>query len=839
MSLPEGTRSDAPPPAEDRTYATGDRCEKYRIVRLLGEGGMGQVYVAEDEYLGRRVALKVVRRKYMQGGGFAQGQRKEARVLAELDHPAIVKVYDAGITRGGVMYIVMELIEGISLRELIFRAGALDLPSALSIAAQIADAVRVAHRAGIVHRDLKPENALVTRAGLVKVVDFGIAKRIRRQPAGHTSSDPFANIGTVHYMAPEQMLGDGATKASDVYAIGMILYEMIAGRHTFAATSHEVPTAGEVMLHQVHAVPTPLVEAVPGFDAREISDLVGRMLSKLPRERPRAAEVQRALARAVRRYREEHPRDEGRIPLAAEHRRDPPIAPQPRNRQASWAELDAGAARGAGGGPESTDEHAAWPGPDGAPHVPQFGTAPLAAAFRAPEAALPFRPAGAAPPELRGRGWTARMPGAPGPAGAGVATAMAGPAAAVGAPTPEQAAAGAAAAPTPEQPAADAAAGAWVPATGVAPTPHGTLPWEQPATVAPTTAPLLDARGMPTGAPGPGAYAPEATGRAGFSTAPLGGSAGARASAPHAATAATDPNPWARSFEGPAPSTAPLRPAELSAAPSGAPPWAGAGLPGSMPAQPSMPAQSTMPAQPSMPPQSVELGAASSGGSPWAGTALTQGIPSGSIGLGPPPIDRRRRARLGWAAAVACSLALGLSAGLVLVWRSPRDVAAPAPVATEPEERRIVTVSPPEGASSAGAPAPPSSVEPLEEPAQPPTVGPAAGGAASPAADGSARPAASAQEAATTPPPATPDAPHVAAEPPTSPAPAQPRSALAAPQPRPAAAAPQPRATPGAKGARPPVTVLEKDDDIYGMPAPDRRRAAPPPPARKAPARPF
>ncbi|WP_437595798.1 protein kinase [Sorangium sp. So ce590] len=768
MSRAEGTPSEAPPPPSgDRAYATGDRCEKYRIVKLLGEGGMGQVYVAEDDYLRRRVALKVVRRKYMQGGSFAQGQRKEARVLAELDHPNIVKVYDAGITRGGVMYIVMELIDGISLRELIRRLGALDVPSALSITAQIADAVRVAHRAGIVHRDLKPENALVTRAGQVKVVDFGIAKRIRRHPEGPTSTDPFANIGTVHYMAPEQALGDGATKASDVYAIGMILYELIAGRHTFAASSREMPTRGEVMLHQVHAVPRPLVEAVPGFDAREISDLVERMLSKIPRERPRAAEVQRALGREVRRRREEHPYEEARFSLAPQHRRDAPIAPLPRGGRASMAELGAGA----GDGPESGSGRAAWPGSDEAPPGPQLVTAPLDGAFRPPEAALPFQPTGAAPPVLRGRGWTMRMHGAPGGPGPAATTAA-------GAPLPSEGAAGLPAARSPLNP-------------------RQVITQRMlPVAVPPATAPLAGHNGVPASAAGPAT-------QAGPATAPLGGYAGARASGPPSLAA-----PAGSSASRPAgldpPPAASMRPAELAVPSSASTPPIGFGPP------------------PDAGPRAVGIG-------------LPRGTALRPVGLGPRPAGRRMRAWQWLAVSVASLLTSGLATAIVLAWWSSRDAATPETAVLGPLPAERETADPPGAAASADLSAAGASA-----PAAVSASASAAAGASASAAVSASASAAPIPEPGSPEEPAPPSAavPVLAGVPDPASA-ASTRSAVAAQTPRPAAAAPKPRATETSGSPWDKPIFSDEDDDFYGMPAPDRRRAVPAPSARKAPSRPF
>ncbi|AUX42235.1 uncharacterized protein SOCE26_036630 [Sorangium cellulosum] len=277
---------------DDRLGESG-RCHKYRLVKLIAEGGMGRVYEAVDEYLDRTVALKVVRPERTSDADFLRGHRKEARVLADLNHPNIVRLYDAGVTGDGVMYIAMEHVDGVSLRQMLHAMRRFDTRVALSIAIQVLDAIRVAHEGGIVHRDLKPENVLVMQSGLVKVVDFGLARRV----GGLASSDVFSDLGTVHYMAPEQALRRPVGRPADIYAAGLILYEMLAGKHAFAERTGELPPRQEVWANQVHAVPAPLAQAIPEGAPRSLSDLVARMLAKSPDERPSANEAFDALTR--------------------------------------------------------------------------------------------------------------------------------------------------------------------------------------------------------------------------------------------------------------------------------------------------------------------------------------------------------------------------------------------------------------------------------------------------------------------------------------------------------------------------------------------------------------
>ncbi|WP_437765500.1 serine/threonine-protein kinase, partial [Sorangium sp. So ce764] len=381
-----------------RTYATGDRCTKYRIVGLIDEGGMGEVYDARDEYLNRRVALKVVRVQHRGERSFAAGHQREAQVLAELDHPNIVRLHDAGVTDDGVVFLAMEHIDGRSLRFLLHWMRVFDVRSALSIAAQIADALRVAHKSGIVHRDLKPENVLVRPSGQVKVVDFGIAKRLAAVDRA-ASTDPFADILTAHYASPEQALGHGAGKASDVYALGIIVHEMLTGRHPFAPDKGEMPTRQEVLLNHVLATPKRLSDFAVSRDAPGLSDLLVAMLAKAPGERPSAQGVYEALTAELARYEAANPHAPGRLVAGAERRREGREGGE-RGEEEEGEEapvVEGRRATAEGGGRESGGRSGSGPDAALAPvptavsaEVLRYVTAPLPEGFRGAAAPLPF-----------------------------------------------------------------------------------------------------------------------------------------------------------------------------------------------------------------------------------------------------------------------------------------------------------------------------------------------------------------------------------------------------------------------------------------------------------------
>jgi serine/threonine-protein kinase len=227
---------------------------RYRLVELLGQGGMATIFRATDAQLGREVAVKVLHPQYGTDPDFVARFRQEAQAAASLSHPNIVGVYDFGTDAAGP-YIVMELVDGEDVATLLARNGPLPPRQAARLAAEVAHALAAAHARGIVHRDVKPGNILVSSDGRVKVADFGIA----RAWADARLTLPGVTLGTVHYLSPEQALGQPATEASDIYSLGVVLYELLAGRRPW-----EGDTPAAVAMARVNA-PAPLVSAVrPG-----------------------------------------------------------------------------------------------------------------------------------------------------------------------------------------------------------------------------------------------------------------------------------------------------------------------------------------------------------------------------------------------------------------------------------------------------------------------------------------------------------------------------------------------------------------------------------------------
>jgi len=219
--------------------ASGTRLGPYEIVSPLGSGGMGEVYAARDTRLDRRVAIKISKAQ------FTERFEREARAAAALNHPHICQLYDVGPN-----YLVMELVEGETLAACL-KKGALPVELVLRYGMQIADALSAAHSKGIIHRDLKPGNIMVTSSG-VKLLDFGLAKRRQPQVASDVTmptAEPLTHagmiLGTVQYMAPEQLEGQAADGRTDIFALGAVLYEMLSGERAFArATTGEVNRPG-------------------------------------------------------------------------------------------------------------------------------------------------------------------------------------------------------------------------------------------------------------------------------------------------------------------------------------------------------------------------------------------------------------------------------------------------------------------------------------------------------------------------------------------------------------------------------------------------------------------
>src|SRR5215218_1666698 len=256
---------------------------RYRLCRWLAAGGMGQVWQAVDEVLGRPVAVKLLRDEYAQDPSFVRRLRAEARYAAALTHPGIATVFDYGevTTADGAeptAFLVMELVEGEPLSSLVAREGRQGLDRSLEVVGQAAVAVGAAHQAGLVHRDIKPANLLVGPEGMVKVTDFGVA-----QALGQGQGDQGELlVGTAGYLSPEQASGQPATAASDLYALGVVAYECLAGRRPFTG---EHPIA--VALGHLLQPPPPLPEDVPVV----VRGLVAQAMAKQPTHRPADASV--------------------------------------------------------------------------------------------------------------------------------------------------------------------------------------------------------------------------------------------------------------------------------------------------------------------------------------------------------------------------------------------------------------------------------------------------------------------------------------------------------------------------------------------------------------------
>src|SRR5256714_5480370 len=204
---------------------------RYKILRKLGAGGMANVYLAEDQELGRRVAVKILNQPPANDDQFVERFRREAKNAAALSHPNIVSIYDRGEAEG-TYYIAMEFLDGRSLKELIVSRGPAPVAVAIDYARQILAALRFAHRNGIVHRDIKPHNVLVDDEGRVKVTDFGIARAGTSQ-----MTEAGSIIGTAQYLSPEQARGAPVDQRSDLYSLGIVLYEMLTGQVPFTGES--------------------------------------------------------------------------------------------------------------------------------------------------------------------------------------------------------------------------------------------------------------------------------------------------------------------------------------------------------------------------------------------------------------------------------------------------------------------------------------------------------------------------------------------------------------------------------------------------------------------------
>ena len=247
--------------------------DRYRPLERLAVGGMGEVWRAEDSVLGRTVAIKILRSEYADDPGFRDRFRDEARHAAMLAHPNVTQVYDFYEGDGDELpYIVMELVTGEPLSELLKRNGALPDAQTWSILGQTAGALAAAHRAGVVHRDIKPGNILVCPDGRVKVTDFGIARVVNQSSVTQTG----LLLGTAQYLAPEQVAGQSATPATDMYALGIVGYECVTGRKPYEGDNIAV----------LQAIQNGRTPKLPGSVSPGLRDLIESLLERDPARRP-------------------------------------------------------------------------------------------------------------------------------------------------------------------------------------------------------------------------------------------------------------------------------------------------------------------------------------------------------------------------------------------------------------------------------------------------------------------------------------------------------------------------------------------------------------------------
>ena len=249
--------------------------DRYELHEVVGTGGMSSVYRAVDTLLERNVALKILHPHYGEDAEYVERFRREARSVAQLSHPNIVTVIDRG-EADGHQYIVFEYVDGESLKQLVDRTGPLPARRAVELGLQVAEALAFAHNAGLVHRDVKPQNVLVTEDGEAKVTDFGIARSLDVE---HGVTQTGTVLGTSNYLSPEQARGQTVTPATDVYSLGVVLYELLTG---------EVPFPGEnfvaVAMKHINEEPPSLLERRPDVPMRLVA-AIDRALAKDPAQR--------------------------------------------------------------------------------------------------------------------------------------------------------------------------------------------------------------------------------------------------------------------------------------------------------------------------------------------------------------------------------------------------------------------------------------------------------------------------------------------------------------------------------------------------------------------------
>ncbi len=269
--------------------------ERYEVIRKLGSGGMADVYLADDRLLGRQVALKVLSSRYANDEQFIERFRREASSAASLNHPNIVQIYDRGEAEG-TYYIAMEYLEGRSLKEIIIKYAPLSPELVVSVSIQILEALRFAHRRDVIHRDIKPQNIIVDSEGRVKVTDFGIA----RAGSASTMTEAGSILGTAHYLSPEQAQGRPVEAASDLYSLGVVMYEMATG--TLPFDGDNPVTLAMRHVHDRPVAPSAIIPTIP----QNLEAVILHALGKTPTERYLTAQQFLEDLRAVQQGKEVH-----------------------------------------------------------------------------------------------------------------------------------------------------------------------------------------------------------------------------------------------------------------------------------------------------------------------------------------------------------------------------------------------------------------------------------------------------------------------------------------------------------------------------------------------------
>ncbi len=275
---------------------------EYRIIERIGVGGMGSVYKAEQPSMNRLVAIKVLHPRYASREDLVSRFRREARAMSQLSHPNTARVYKFGQLTDGAAYFVMDYMEGKNLAHVVRAEGAMDPDRAINIMIQVCGALDEAHRAGIIHRDLKPENIFLTNqagtADFPKVLDFGLAKVSEKQMGRGSMmlTQQGMVFGTPEFMSPEQTQGETLDRRSDIYSLGLILYELLTGKLPFDAVK---PV--DIMRAHVHEAPIPLNRRVPGKRfSRDLEAALQKAMAKRPEDRfETAIELAQALRRCL------------------------------------------------------------------------------------------------------------------------------------------------------------------------------------------------------------------------------------------------------------------------------------------------------------------------------------------------------------------------------------------------------------------------------------------------------------------------------------------------------------------------------------------------------------